>query len=166
MTRRICLRRTNSMFSPTRLTKRRPARQRASRTRPFAHRSVWRLGLAALLLIAAGVAYGASQHLAQSRQVMRTTQQQRDFVPTVRVAKARAADSEMIISLPGTTLAFAAAIFCTCQRLHRDAQGRHWRSCEGRRSAGADYGARTRSPDLPGSGHARPEPGDVAAGAG
>jgi RND family efflux transporter MFP subunit len=72
-------------------------------------RSVWRLGLAALLLIAAGVAYGASQHLAQSRQVMRTTQQQRDFVPTVRVAKARAADSEMIISLPGTTLAFAAA---------------------------------------------------------
>jgi len=72
-------------------------------------RSVWRLGLGALLLITAGVAYGASQRLAQSRQVMRTTQQQRDFVPTVRVAKARAADSETIISLPGTTLAFAAA---------------------------------------------------------
>jgi RND family efflux transporter MFP subunit len=72
-------------------------------------RSVWRLGLGALLLIAAGVAYGASQRLALSRQVMTTTQQQRDFVPTVRVAKARAADSEMIISLPGTTLAFAAA---------------------------------------------------------
>jgi RND family efflux transporter MFP subunit len=72
-------------------------------------RSVWRIGLGALLLIAAGVAYGASQHLAQSRQVMMTTEQQRDFVPTVRVAKARAADSEMIISLPGTTLAFAAA---------------------------------------------------------
>jgi RND family efflux transporter MFP subunit len=72
-------------------------------------RSVWRLGLGALLLIAVGVAYGASQHLAQSRQVMETTRQQQDFVPTVRVAKARAADGETIISLPGTTLAFAAA---------------------------------------------------------
>jgi RND family efflux transporter MFP subunit len=72
-------------------------------------RSVWRLGLGVLLLIAMGVAYGASQHLVLSRQVMETTRQQRDFVPTVRVAKARAADSEMIISLPGTTLAFAAA---------------------------------------------------------
>jgi RND family efflux transporter MFP subunit len=72
-------------------------------------RSVWRLGLGVLLLIAMGVAYGASQHLVLSRQVMETTRQQRDFVPTVRVAKAKAADSEVIISLPGTTLAFAAA---------------------------------------------------------
>jgi RND family efflux transporter MFP subunit len=75
-------------------------------TRP---RSFWRLGLGALLLIAVGVAYGASQHLALSRQVMETTRQQQDFVPTVRVAEAHAADSEMIITLPGTTLAFAAA---------------------------------------------------------
>ena len=40
---------------------------------------------------------------------MRTIEQQQDLVPTVRVAKARAADSEMTISLPATTLAFAAA---------------------------------------------------------
>ena len=38
-----------------------------------------------------------------------TAEQQRDFVPTVRVAKARAADSEMTVTLPATTLAFAAA---------------------------------------------------------
>jgi RND family efflux transporter MFP subunit len=40
---------------------------------------------------------------------MTTTAQQRDFVPAVRVAKVRAADSEMTISLPATTLAFASA---------------------------------------------------------
>jgi hypothetical protein len=40
-------------------------------------------------------AYGASQHNAQDRQVMRTTEQQRDLVPTVRVAQLRAADSEI-----------------------------------------------------------------------
>ena len=75
-------------------------------TRP---RGLWRLGLGVLLLIAVGVAYGAWRHLAQSRQVMETTRQQQDFVPTVQVATARAADNETIISLPGTTLAFAAA---------------------------------------------------------
>jgi RND family efflux transporter MFP subunit len=72
-------------------------------------RALWLLGLGALLPLAAGVAYGASQHSARNRQVMRTTEQQRDLVPTVRVAQARAADSEMIVTLPATTLAFAAA---------------------------------------------------------
>ncbi len=72
-------------------------------------RSLWLLGLGALLPLAAGVVYGASQHSAQGHQVMTTVEQQRDFVPTVRVAKARAADAEMTISLPATTLAFASA---------------------------------------------------------
>jgi RND family efflux transporter MFP subunit len=40
---------------------------------------------------------------------MTTVEEQRDFVPTVRVAKVRAADTEMTISLPATTLAFASA---------------------------------------------------------
>jgi RND family efflux transporter MFP subunit len=72
-------------------------------------RALWLLGLAALLPLAAGVAYGASQHHARARQVMRTAEQQRDFVPSVRVAKVRAADSQMTVSLPATTLAFASA---------------------------------------------------------
>jgi RND family efflux transporter MFP subunit len=72
-------------------------------------RTLWLLGLGVLLPLAATVAYGASLHQAQDRQVMRTTEQQRDFVPTVRVAQARAADRKMTISLPATTLAFAAA---------------------------------------------------------
>jgi RND family efflux transporter MFP subunit len=65
--------------------------------------------LGGFLLLASGLSLGGWRHYSQERQVMATAERQRDFVPTVRVAKARAADSEMIISLPGTTLAFAAA---------------------------------------------------------
>ncbi len=72
-------------------------------------RRLWLLGLGALLPLAAGVAYGASQHIARDRQVMRTAEQQRDFVPTVRIAQVRAAGGEMTITLPATTLAFASA---------------------------------------------------------
>ncbi|MEA3091769.1 MAG: hypothetical protein QOJ04_3111 [Caballeronia sp.] len=72
-------------------------------------RALWLVGLAALLPLAAGLAYGTSQHNARNRQVMATAEQQRDLVPTVRIAQARAADSEMIVSLPATTLAFASA---------------------------------------------------------
>ena len=72
-------------------------------------RSLWLLGLGALLPLAVSVAYAASQHNAHDRQVMRTAEQQRHFVPTVRVAKVRAADGEMTVSLPATTLAFASA---------------------------------------------------------
>jgi len=75
-------------------------------TRP---RALWLLALAALLPLAAGLAYGAARRDAQSRQVMRTIERQQDFVPTVRVAKARAADSTMIVSLPATTLGIRAA---------------------------------------------------------
>jgi RND family efflux transporter MFP subunit len=91
-----------------------PARQQAAAPTATSHRAIrpralWLFGLGALLPLAAGVAYGAVRHNAQGRQVMRTTEQQRDFVPSVRVAKVRAADSEMTISLPATTLAFASA---------------------------------------------------------
>src|SRR5262249_57627635 len=56
-----------------------------------------------------GLSVGAWRHYSQQREVMATAEQQRDFVPTVPVAKAHAAGSEMTISLPGTTLAFTAA---------------------------------------------------------
>ena len=72
-------------------------------------RRLWLLGLGALLPLAASLAYGASQHIARNGQVIKTTEQQRDFVPTVRVAQARAAAGEMTVSLPATTLAFASA---------------------------------------------------------
>lgn len=69
----------------------------------------WLVGLGALLPLAVGVAYGAVRHNAQDRQVMRTTEQRHNFVPTVRVAKVHAGDDEIIITLPATTLAFASA---------------------------------------------------------
>ena len=81
----------------------------ASSHKAIRPRGLWLLGLGALLPLAVGVAYGASQHKAQDRQVMRTNEQQRDLVPAVRVAKVRAAGSDITVSLPATTLAFAAA---------------------------------------------------------
>lgn len=72
-------------------------------------RRLWLLGLAVLLPLAAGLTFGASRHDAQDHQVMRTAEQQRDFVPNVRVAKVRAGDSTLVVNLPATTLAFEAA---------------------------------------------------------
>jgi len=72
-------------------------------------RSLWMLGLGVLLLLAASVSYGASRYNARVHQVMRTAEQQRDLVPAVRVASVRAADSDINLSLPATTLAFASA---------------------------------------------------------
>ena len=84
------------------------ARPASSRREPRP-RSLWLLGLVLLLPLAAGVAYGAVQYSARDRQVKTTAEQQRDLVPTVRVAKVRASDSSVTVSLPATTLAFAAA---------------------------------------------------------
>jgi len=72
-------------------------------------RSLWILGVCLLLPLACGVAYGAVQHNARRQLAMRTLERQQDLVPAVRVATARAANPTMSISLPGTTLAFAAA---------------------------------------------------------
>src|SRR5262249_3659557 len=81
----------------------------AAINKPIRPRSLWLLGLGALLLLAPSVSYGASRSHARGHQVMRTAEQQRDFVPAVRVASVRAANSEITLSLPATTLAFASA---------------------------------------------------------
>jgi RND family efflux transporter MFP subunit len=67
------------------------------------------LGLGVLLILVSAVAAGAWSHLSQYRQVKAAADQQRDFVPTVRVAAVQAAGSDLVVSLPGTTSAFAAA---------------------------------------------------------
>jgi hypothetical protein len=69
----------------------------------------WLLGGGALLLLVGGLAFGASQLSAHNRQVIATSEQQQNFVPNVRVSEVRASDSTMVVSLPATTLAFAAA---------------------------------------------------------
>ena len=67
------------------------------------------LGLGAFLLLAAGLALGASRSYSQQRQVIATAEQIRDFVPSVRVAPVQASDATVLVSLPATTSAFAVA---------------------------------------------------------
>jgi RND family efflux transporter MFP subunit len=67
------------------------------------------VALGAFSLLAGGVALGASRHYAQHREVMATAEQERDFVPSVRVATVKTNPSTVSIALPGTTAAFADA---------------------------------------------------------
>jgi RND family efflux transporter MFP subunit len=80
----------------------------AKRPGPGRRTARW-LGLGVVLAVAATVGTGAWSHLSQYRLVKATADQQRDFVPTVRVATVQAAGSALVVSLPGTTSAFAAA---------------------------------------------------------
>ncbi len=63
----------------------------------------------AFLLLAGGVALGAWRHYSQQQQVMATAEQERDFVPSVRVATVKANAVVMSVTLPATTAAFAQA---------------------------------------------------------
>jgi RND family efflux transporter MFP subunit len=76
----------------------------------------WRLwsggplfGLVGLLLLAGGLSLGAWGSYSQQRQVMTAAEQQRDFVPGVRVATIEPSPATISVTLPGTTAAFAAA---------------------------------------------------------
>jgi RND family efflux transporter MFP subunit len=66
-------------------------------------------GVGALLLLAAGLALGASRSYSQQRQVMATAEQIRDFIPSVRVAPVQATDATVLVALPATTSAFSVA---------------------------------------------------------
>ncbi len=63
----------------------------------------------AFLLLAGGVALGAWRHYSQGQEVLATAEQERDFVPSVRVATVTANPAVMSVTLPGTTAAFAQA---------------------------------------------------------
>lgn len=88
-----------------------------AKERPLEHRldqkkSGWGgvlFGLAALGLLAGGLAYGVWRHQAQQREVAATAAQQRDFVPSVRVAAVQASPETVTVTLPATTLAFTTA---------------------------------------------------------
>jgi len=89
-----------------------PAADHSGRARPAARKRSWRgpfVGLVAILPLAGGLAFGAWRHYGATRDVMTTAQQQRDFVPDVRVAQVRASDSIVTVTQPATTLAFEAA---------------------------------------------------------
>jgi RND family efflux transporter MFP subunit len=65
--------------------------------------------LGGFLLLAGGLSLGAWAHYAQRQQVLATARQERDFVPSVRVATVEASPATISVTLPGTTAAFAAA---------------------------------------------------------
>jgi RND family efflux transporter MFP subunit len=67
------------------------------------------MALGAFLLLAAGLSLGVWGKYSQQQQVMETAGQQRDFVPSVRVATVEASPGTVSVTLPGTTAAFAAA---------------------------------------------------------
>jgi RND family efflux transporter MFP subunit len=66
--------------------------------------------LGGFLLLSSGLSLGAWRHYSQQQDVMATAEQQRDFVPSLRVATIEASPGTTSVSLPGTTAAFADAI--------------------------------------------------------
>jgi RND family efflux transporter MFP subunit len=85
--------------------------EQPSRTTEQPRRSrggLW-FGLIAALLLAGGLGLGAWHHHEANQQVAETAEQERDFVPKVRVAAVRASGDKTMITLPATTTAFEAA---------------------------------------------------------
>jgi len=65
--------------------------------------------LAGFLFLAGGLSIGAWGNYSQQQEATAAAKQQRDFVPSLRVATIDAGPGAVSISLPGTTAAFAAA---------------------------------------------------------
>jgi RND family efflux transporter MFP subunit len=62
--------------------------------------------LGGFLLLAGGLSLGARGNYSQQRQVTATAEQERDFVPSLRVETVAASPGTMSVTLPGTTAAF------------------------------------------------------------
>jgi RND family efflux transporter MFP subunit len=67
------------------------------------------LGLSVLFALAAALSFGAWRSYSQNLQAAATTQQRRDFVPTMRVQAVRASGDYVAVTLPATTSAFSVA---------------------------------------------------------
>ena len=79
-------------------------------TRQQRRRSGGRLfAFAGFLLLTGGLLLGMRGNYSQQQEVMAAAKQERDFVPSVRVATVEASPTTVSVSLPGTTAAFAAA---------------------------------------------------------
>jgi RND family efflux transporter MFP subunit len=65
--------------------------------------------LGGFLVLACGLSMGAWGNYARQQDVMAVAKQERDFVPTLRVATIEPSPGTVSISLPGTSAAFAAA---------------------------------------------------------
>src|SRR6476469_11137836 len=83
-----------------------PGEERKSK--PCGRGGRW-LGLAALLALGAGLAFGAWRYETQHQETLATSAQRADFVPSLRVATIKPSDRAVLVSLPGTTSAFTQA---------------------------------------------------------
>src|SRR5215469_15108468 len=81
----------------------------AVREAPRRRSKRWLAALGAFLPLIGGIAFGAWEHVTAAQAVATTAQQERDFVPDVRVAQVRDDDGTFTVSQPATTLAFEAA---------------------------------------------------------
>jgi RND family efflux transporter MFP subunit len=84
--------------------------------RPLKHRSRLRrrwggrlFALGVFLVLAVGLSVGVSGKYSQRQEVTKTARQQRDSIPSLRVATVKASPGTFSVTLPGTTAAFAAA---------------------------------------------------------
>jgi len=68
-----------------------------------------KVGVAALVILAAALGYGAGRHALQDDAVAAVAERQRDFVPTLRTAPVRPTPADVVVTLPATTSAFEAA---------------------------------------------------------
>ena len=66
-------------------------------------------GLAALVLLAGGVAYGLWRHIEQNREAMTVSDQHREFTPAVMVGTVKKTQRRDDVSLPATIAAFKSA---------------------------------------------------------
>lgn len=66
-------------------------------------------GIGVLVVLLAGLAYGAWRNYAEHQQVLETAQKSRDRVPSLHVAKVKRSDAIINVTLPATTLAFTMA---------------------------------------------------------
>ena len=66
-------------------------------------------GFGLVVVAAAALASGAWSHYAERRQTLATAEQERDFIPQVRVQAIEPSDNIEIVKLPATTSAFANA---------------------------------------------------------
>ena len=84
-----------------------PSPTPTQQTRPRSKK--WLLGAAVALTLAGALAYGGWRDYTARKEAVAVVEQRSDFVPTVQVAPVRASSDPMIVTLPGTTYAWAVA---------------------------------------------------------
>ncbi len=95
--------------SPTARTDRRTEQSPAPKEQTRSRSKRWILGVGVALVLAGALGYGGWRDYTQRREAVAVSQQSSDFVPTVQVAPVRASSDPLVVTLPGTTYAWAVA---------------------------------------------------------